>query len=124
MLGLLKAAFHPAVAHRVLRRPLTYELLARLGKNAYSRQNKRAQGIWFDFTSREMKAALRRENLVVWANAFFPFELLHALGVSPVHPETIAALAARLGLSRQAISCAEAGGYSPDTCSFFRVPTG
>ncbi|MFH1646328.1 MAG: 2-hydroxyacyl-CoA dehydratase family protein [Chloroflexota bacterium] len=124
MLGLLKAAFHPAVAHRVLRRPLTYELLARLGKNAYSRQNKRAQGIWFDFTSREMKAALRRENLVVWANAFFPFELLHALGVSPVHPETIAALAARLGLSRQAISCAEAGGYSSDICSFYRCATG
>jgi benzoyl-CoA reductase/2-hydroxyglutaryl-CoA dehydratase subunit BcrC/BadD/HgdB len=124
MFGQLKTALKPRLTNELLRQPLTYELMADLGKLAYSRQNKHAQGIWLDFTAKQMKAALQHEGLVVWGNAFFPFELLYGLGVTPCRPETLAALAAKLGLSRDAIACAEAGCYSPDTCSFYRCAVG
>jgi benzoyl-CoA reductase/2-hydroxyglutaryl-CoA dehydratase subunit BcrC/BadD/HgdB len=107
-----------------LRQPLTYGLMAGWGKRAYTRSNKAAQGIWFELTCRQMQSALRREGLVVWSNAFFPFEMLHGLGVTPVHPESISALAARLGVSSEAIRCAETGGYSSDSCSFYRCALG
>lgn len=123
-MGRLKTKLRPGLRNPLLRQPLTYDLLGELGKLAYTRRNKRAQAIWFDFTARQMKAALRREGLVVWGNAFFPFELLYALGVTPCHPETTAALAARVGLSGEAITCAESCGYSSDTCSFYRCALG
>ncbi len=124
MFGQLKTNLVPKVTRSLLRQPLTYELLGDFGKYSYSRHNKRAQGIWFDFTSKKMKAALQREGLVVWGNAFAPFELFYGLDVVPCHPETLAALAAKLGFSQRAITCAEAGGYSSDTCSFYRCAMG
>jgi benzoyl-CoA reductase/2-hydroxyglutaryl-CoA dehydratase subunit BcrC/BadD/HgdB len=120
----LKERLRPRLSSGFLRRPVTYRLLGELAKLAYIRQGKRAQGLWLDFTGRQMQAGLRREGLVVWGNAFFPFELLYGLGVAPCHPETLAALAARLGLEQEAIAGAEAGGYSPDTCSFYRCAAG
>jgi benzoyl-CoA reductase/2-hydroxyglutaryl-CoA dehydratase subunit BcrC/BadD/HgdB len=125
MFGQLKTALTgPGVTTEFLRHPLAYELMASLGKRISTRKGKRAQGIWLDAISRQMKAGLKKQGLVVWGNAFFPFELLYGLGVTPIHPETIAAIAAMLGLSREAISCAESGGYSPDICSFYRCAVG
>ena len=124
MLGQLKTRLMPKVTRSLLRQPLTFELLGDFGKYSYSRHNKTSQGIWFDFTSKKIKAALQREGLVVWGNAFAPFELFYGLGVAPCHPETLAALAARLGYSRRAITCAETCGYSSDTCSFYRCALG
>ncbi len=121
----LKAALTgPAVTTEFLRHPFSYLLMGGVGKRVYARRGKRAQGMWLDFTSRQIKAALDREGLVVWCNAFFPFELLYGLGVTPCRPETIAACAAVLGISRQAISRAECDGYSPDICSFYRCAAG
>jgi benzoyl-CoA reductase/2-hydroxyglutaryl-CoA dehydratase subunit BcrC/BadD/HgdB len=125
MFGQLKTALTgPGVKAEVLRHPLVYELMASLGKRIYAHRGKRAEGIWLEFVSRQMKAALERKGLVVWGNAFFPFELFYGLGVTPVHPETIAATAASLGLSRDAINCAESSGYSSDICSFYRCAIG
>jgi benzoyl-CoA reductase/2-hydroxyglutaryl-CoA dehydratase subunit BcrC/BadD/HgdB len=124
MFGQLKTKLMPKITSSLLRQSLTYQLLGDFGKFSYSRQNRRSQGIWFDFTAKQMKAALQREGLVVWNNAFAPIELLHGLDLVPCHPESLAALAAKLGHSRQAITCAEAGGYSPDTCSFYRCAMG
>ena len=125
MFGQLKTALTgPGVTTEFLRHPLAYELMAGLGKRIYTHKGKRAQGIWLDAISRQMKAGLKQRGLVVWGNAFFPFELFYGLGVTPIHPETIAAIAALLGLSREAISCAECGGYSPDICSFYRCAIG
>jgi len=114
----------PRITRSLLRQPLTYELLGDFGKYSYSRRNRTSQGIWFDFISKKMKAALQRKGLVVWGNAFAPFEMLYGLDLIPCHPETLAALAAKLGHSRNAITCAEAGGYSSDTCSFYRCALG
>ncbi len=119
-----KTKLKPRVVSGLLRRPLTYRLLGQLAKLAYARQGKRAQGLWLDFNARQMQAALRRDDLVVWGNAFFPFELLYGLGVVPCHPETMSALAAQLGHGQTALSCAEADGYSADTCGFYRCAAG
>ncbi len=114
----------PAVTTEFLRHPLAYELMAAIGRRVYSQRGKRAQGIWLDFILRQIKAGLKRRGLVVWGNAFFPFELLYGLGVTPYHPESISATAAALGLSREAVTCAESACYSPDICSFYRCAAG
>jgi len=124
MFGQLKTTLVPKVIRSLLRQPLTYELLGDLGKFSYSRHDKRSQGIWFDFTAKQLKAAFQREGLVVWSNAFAPFEMFYGLDLIPCHPETLAALAARLGFSKRAVTCAEAGCYSPDICSFYRCAMG
>jgi benzoyl-CoA reductase/2-hydroxyglutaryl-CoA dehydratase subunit BcrC/BadD/HgdB len=125
MFGQIKTALTgPGAKAKALKHPLTYELMAGLGKRIYAGRGKSAQGLWLDFTSRQMKAALERKGLVVWGNAFFPFELFYGLGVAPCRPETIAATAAVLDMSRDAIHCAESGCYSPDICSFYRCAIG
>jgi len=124
MFGQLKTTLMPKVTRSLLRQPLTYELLGDYGKFSYSRRNKLSQGIWLDFTAKKMKAALQREGLVVWGNAFAPFEMFYGLDLIPCHPETLAALAAKVGFSREAITCAEAGCYSSDICSFYRCAMG
>jgi hypothetical protein len=73
----------PSVEDEFLRHPLSYDLMAEIGKRVYNRRGKCAQGIWLDFISRQIKAGLKRRGLVVWGNAFFPFELLYGLGVTP-----------------------------------------
>jgi benzoyl-CoA reductase/2-hydroxyglutaryl-CoA dehydratase subunit BcrC/BadD/HgdB len=124
MLGQLKTTLKPGITKRLLRQPLTYELLGDLGKFSYSRKNRLSQGIWLDFTAKKIKAALQREDLVVWGNAFAPFEMFYGLDLSPCQPETLAALAAKLGFSQETLDCAEAGCYSSDTCSFYRCAVG
>jgi benzoyl-CoA reductase/2-hydroxyglutaryl-CoA dehydratase subunit BcrC/BadD/HgdB len=125
MLQQLKSAVTgPAVTTEFLRHPLAYDLMAAVGKRVYTRRGKRAQGIWLEFITRQIKAGLKRRGLVVWGTAFFPFELFYGLGVIPYHPESIAAAAAALGLSQDAIHSAESGCYSPDICSFYRCAIG
>ncbi len=124
MFGQLKTELMPRVTRRLLQQPLTYEVMGDYGKFSYSRHNRRAQGIWLDFTAKKMKAALQQEGLVVWGNAFAPFEMFYGLDLTPCQPESLAALAAKMGLSRQAITCAEAGCYSSDLCSFYRCALG
>jgi benzoyl-CoA reductase/2-hydroxyglutaryl-CoA dehydratase subunit BcrC/BadD/HgdB len=120
MFGRLKNSVIPRVAKGLLKQPFTYRLLGEYGKWHYARHDRKAQGIWLDFTARNLKAALKRDGLVVWGNVFAPFELFYGLGVVPCHPETLAALAARIGFSREAITC----GYSSDICSFYRCAYG
>jgi benzoyl-CoA reductase/2-hydroxyglutaryl-CoA dehydratase subunit BcrC/BadD/HgdB len=114
----------PAVTAEFLRHPLAYDLMAEAGKRVYDLRGKHAQGIWLDFISRQIKAGLKRRGPVVWSNAFFPFELFYGLHVTPYHPESISATAAALGLSRDAVTCAESACYSPDICSFYRCAAG
>jgi benzoyl-CoA reductase/2-hydroxyglutaryl-CoA dehydratase subunit BcrC/BadD/HgdB len=124
MFGQLKATLMPRVTRSLFRQPLAYEVMGDFGKFSYSRHNRLSQGIWLDFTAKKMKAALQREGLVVWGNAFAPFEMFYGLDLIPCQPETLAALAAKLGMSQQAISCAEAGCYSSDICSFYQCAVG
>ena len=113
----LKSVLTPKVTDSLLRSPLAYELLGDYARFYYSCHHKTAQGIWLDFTAKELKAAWQRKGLVAWGNAFFPFELLYGLDLVPCHPETLAALAAKAGLSREAIYCTtDARTPSTGTC--------
>jgi benzoyl-CoA reductase/2-hydroxyglutaryl-CoA dehydratase subunit BcrC/BadD/HgdB len=118
-----KAAL-PELTEKTMRRSLTYALMAGPGRHALSGPLRRSKMAWLEQTAGQLKDAWRRKEMVVWGNAFFPFELLHGLGVIPHRPETMAALAAKVGLGQRAISRAEAGTYSPDTCSFYRCALG
>lgn len=124
MLEQYRAELKSRFINGLLKRPFFYELAGDIGKLVYLRKGRFSQGIWLDMVAKQMKAGLKRDNLVVWGNAFFPFELLHGLGVTPCHPETISAIAASWGFSQNAITCAEANGYSSDTCSFYRCGAG
>ena len=124
MLRQLKSRLGPGVSEGLMRRSLAYSLMAGPGKHAFTGPHRRSKAVWLELTAGQMKAALGREGLVVWGNAFFPFELLYGLGVTPCRPETMAALAARIGLGQNAIGRAESGAYSPDTCSFYRCALG
>lgn len=108
----------------LLKQPLAFDIMRGYGRRHYSRLNKDAQGIWLDFTCRKIKAAWRHDGLVVWGNVFSPFELFYGLGVTVCQPETMAALAARIGIGGEAINCAETCGYSSDMCSFYRCGAG
>ncbi len=119
-----KTALRPKITDSLMRRSLTYGLMAGPVKKAFNGPYRRSRAIWLELMAGQMKAALRREALVVWGNAFFPFELLYALEVAPCRPETMAALAARIGMGQSVIGRAESGAYSPDTCSFYRCAIG
>jgi benzoyl-CoA reductase/2-hydroxyglutaryl-CoA dehydratase subunit BcrC/BadD/HgdB len=118
------AALNPKVTTPSLKHASAYQVMAALGKRIYALRGKRAEGLWLEFISKQMQAAFQHKGTVAWGNAFFPFELLYGLGVTPCHPESIVATAAVIGLSQPAISCAESAGYSPDLCSFYRCAIG
>ena len=120
----LKPTLTGEITEKAMRRSLAYWLMAGPGRHALSGPLRRAKMVWLEQTAGQLKAALRRKGLVVWGNAFFPFELLYGLGVTPHRPETMAALAAKIGLGQRAIGRAESGFYSPDTCSFYRCALG
>jgi benzoyl-CoA reductase/2-hydroxyglutaryl-CoA dehydratase subunit BcrC/BadD/HgdB len=123
MLRQLKTSL-PGISEKLMRRSLAYGLMAGPGKHAFTGPHRRSKAIWLELTAGQVRAALRRRGPVVWGNAFFPFELLYGLGVTPCRPETMAALAAWIGLDQRAIGRAESGTYSPDTCSFYRCALG
>jgi benzoyl-CoA reductase/2-hydroxyglutaryl-CoA dehydratase subunit BcrC/BadD/HgdB len=108
----------------LLRFPLTYELIGGVGKRWYGHSGKRSLGLWLDFIASSMKRGFSRDKPVVWSNVFTPCELLHGLDLIPIYPETLAALASSLNVSRNAISAAETGLYSSDICSFYRCCMG
>jgi benzoyl-CoA reductase/2-hydroxyglutaryl-CoA dehydratase subunit BcrC/BadD/HgdB len=123
MLRQLKSSI-PALSEGILRRSLPYDLMAGPGKHAFTGPQRRSKALWLELTAGQLAAARHGRGPVVWGNAFFPFELLYGLGVTPCRPETVAALAANIGLGQGAIGRAESGSYSPDTCSFYRCALG
>lgn len=79
--------------------------------------------IWVSFLCRVFEEAYSRKRPVVWVNAFFPVEVIYAMGAVPFIPEIYASLVAYFGLSRGPIAL---GGtkLSTDLCSFFRCVMG
>jgi benzoyl-CoA reductase/2-hydroxyglutaryl-CoA dehydratase subunit BcrC/BadD/HgdB len=114
----------PGVSEKLLRRSLVYGLMAGPGKHALTGPHRRSKAVWLELTAGQLRDARRGRGPVVWGNAFFPFELLYGLGVTPCRPETLAGLAAVVGVGQDAIGRAESGAYSPDTCAFYRCSIG
>jgi len=79
--------------------------------------------LWVDFLCRLLGRAYGKEGRTIWVNAFFPVEIVYAMGACPFIPEIHASLVAYFNLSRRPI---ELGGVSlsTDICSFFRCAMG
>ncbi len=65
-----------------------------------------------------------RSTPVVWTNIFVPSELMWGLGVVPFYPETVAGLAASLGLTPVSLKQADMLGYAIDLCTVHRSAAG
>ena len=68
--------------------------------------------------------AYSRRRTTILSGFFFPAELAHAYGVTPLFTESIAAITAGSGFGVRALETAEARGHSRDGCSFHRVTLG
>jgi len=79
--------------------------------------------IWVDFLCHLMERACSKKEPIVWVNAFFPTEIVHAMGALPIIPEIHASLFAYFNYSRRFIEIG-GGRLSTDICSFFRCAMG
>jgi len=70
-----------------------------------------------------MERACSKKEPIVWVNAFFPIEIVHAMGALPIIPEIHASLFAYFNYSRRFIEIG-GGRLSTDICSFFRCAMG
>jgi len=61
---------------------------------------------------------------VAWCGVIAPFDLLHAMGVTPCFVEFVGAMLASSGAVEPLLGEAEAAGYPPDGCSYHRAVTG
>ncbi len=61
---------------------------------------------------------------VAWITSGGPVELLIAMGIIPIYPENHGAMIGAKKMGRELAETAEAEGYSPDLCSYFRVDLG
>jgi len=68
--------------------------------------------------------AIQQEKPVILTTIWSPSEILHALDLIPICPETTASSLARYGLSDDYLTIAEKHFHSPETCSFLRCATG
>lgn len=107
------------INRRLLSSALTYDL-ARLilipGGDYRFEASRMMAALGLEQTAR----AYRRRQPVAWTSAFFPGEIIRALGLVPFAPEVAAATAAALGLAPELLATADQLGFSRDTCSFHR----
>lgn len=110
LVGLLKkSTFYRAI------RPLVLLYLLK--------ERNRPYRLWVDFLCRLMEQAYKKERPLVWMNAFFPIEIVYAIGAQPFIPELHASLVAYFNLSRGPIEIGSSA-LSTDVCSFFRCALG
>ncbi len=83
------------------------------------RERNRPFTIWVDFLIWVLGEAFSGSRPVVWANSFFPVELIYSLDAIPFLPEIFSALVAYFDLSRAPLLEANMK-VSTDICSFYR----
>jgi len=76
------------------------------------------------FTVESLKKAYSDNSSPVgYGSLFLPYELFHALGITPFLPEVMAGYIAALGLAPETIKKASSCWYSQDLCTFHRSAT-
>jgi len=68
--------------------------------------------------------ALAGKGPAAWTTAFFPTEILYAMGITPFSPEVASALLASLGYGDQLLEVAEQHHSGRDNCTFHRLADG
>jgi len=76
------------------------------------------------FTIENLRDSYDAKKPVVFGSLFLPYELFHALGVTPFLPEVMAGFTAGLGLADQTLKKASSSWYSQDLCTFHRSASG
>jgi len=61
---------------------------------------------------------------LAWCGVMVPFELLHAIGLTPCYAEFVGASLAGMDQIGEVIDIAEQAGYSTDACTYHRVVNG
>ena len=69
---------------------------------------------------RRMMAAHEAGQPICLASAGIPGEILYAMGVYPIYPESLAAIAAGIGKAQEFFNLARERGYSQSICSYTR----
>ncbi|ACX52799.1 2-hydroxyglutaryl-CoA dehydratase D-component [Ammonifex degensii KC4] len=119
----LKARVAEGLKRQALTSPWTYRVLKTLARR--SSFPLRFQQKLTLFALEETERAFRpRSSPVVFTSAFFPTEIVRALGYVVFSPEVAAALASSLGLASSCLREAEGAWYGRDTCSFHRCAAG
>ncbi len=70
------------------------------------------------------RKSLRGDKPVVLTSIWTPSEILYALDIIPINPESSAAYLANIGLSDDCLAIAEKNFHPPETCSMLRCATG
>ena len=77
------------------------------------------------FTIESLKDAYSdNSHPVSYGSLFIPYEMLHALGITPFLPEVMAGFTAGLGTAAQTIKQSSSNWYSQDLCTFHRSASG
>lgn len=84
----------------------------------------RATTMLLDYTLEMTGKSYHRRFPAAWSSAFFPTELLHALGIAPFSPEAAAAAVSSLGFQRELLQEAESRCPGNDNCTFHRCAMG
>lgn len=124
MLELIKKYLAREKAPELLRSPFVYTLGQALLHCNLLKFPYRATSIMVDYGLEQTKKAYSRRLPSVWTSAFFPTELLHALGIPLFSPEVAAALAASFGFQEYFLKEAENRWFGRDNCSFHRCAVG
>lgn len=124
MLELIKKYLSREKAPDILRWPFTYSLGQAMIRGRLLRFPYRAAAMMVEYGLEETKKVYNRRLSSVWASAFFPTELLHALGIPVFSPEVAAALVASFGFQEHFLKEAESRWWGRDNCSFHRCAIG
>lgn len=116
------ARLRDGVGARALKSPWSYRLLrAAARRTQFPLEATRQMTL---YALRQTERAFLEPASVVWTSAFFPTEIVHALGLTVFSPEVAAALLASLGLAGACLDVAERAWYARDLCSFHRCAIG
>ncbi len=108
----------------VLTSPLSYKMVG--AALALARRSFQWQATYqmARFALAQTRRAFAGKDPVVWTSAFFPTEIVWALGLCPFSPEVAAAFITSLGFGEDVLAESERAGYSRDLCSFHRCTAG
>lgn len=124
MLELVKKYLAREKAPELMRRPVIYSLGQAMVRSNLLKFPYRAVALMVEYGLDQTKKAYSRRLPFVWTSAFFPTELVHALGIPVFSPEVAAALAASFGFQEHFLKEAESRWWGRDTCSFHRCAIG
>lgn len=124
MLELIKKYLDRGKAPAPMRWPLIYSLGLALLRCGLLKFPYKAAALMVEYGLEQHKRAYSGREPFVWTSAFFPTELVHALGLPLFSPEVAAALAASFGFQGHFLNEAENRWWGRDNCSFHRCAIG